>query len=186
VEEEIKQSETADNLCLFKTVTPFTEKENMDFQLYHARKITLFIDIMFPIAFILLGLIFILDKDYILGGTFCACGVIMPFVWNAVFRSTLRKNKQAFMGGKTSNGADFYADYFTEKTFRGEEQIGAMNIKYSDVVKVVDYKEYFFVYISKIQAVIITKSGFIVGDADKFLDFIALKNIKIIGKKKAA
>lgn len=182
MEEELN----TENLCLFKTVTPFTEKENMDFQLYHAKKISLFVDIMFPVAFILLGLIFILDKDYIFGGTFCVCGVIMPIVWNVVFRSALKKNKQAFMSGKTSNGADFYSDYFTEKTFRGEEQIGAMNVKYTDVVKVVDYKEYFFVYVSKIQAVIIKKDGFIVGDADKFLDFIALKNIKIVGKKKTA
>lgn len=165
--------------CIFKVESKFTSEANIAFQRYHSRKIMLLFYLVCPIVFVALGVMTILgeERDLISGITLIVCGVLLPFLLYFIYNSQIKKNKQAFMGNDTLSVIEFSDEGVVERTFRGEEQVGVTSVKYSDLFKVCEDKKYYYVYISKIQAFIIDKNGFTVGEESKFGEFMALKNV---------
>lgn len=165
---------------VFKINSKFSDKEYTAFQQYTAKKVLVPICIVCSLIFLALGIIRLFDDIY-LGVAFIVISVIFPFIYLKAYNREINKKKykSAMVGDDVNNLMEFTEDGFTEKTYRGEEQVGVTSLKYSDLFKVVDYKDYLFVYISKVQAFIVDKNGFVVGDVDSFKQFLTEKGVKL-------
>lgn len=90
--------------------------------------------------------------------------------------------KRVYNSSKISSEADvefeFYSDKFVTRTIKDEKEMSKGELDYKDLYKVVDLKDYIYLYITSNQAFICSKDN-IDGDYDKLSD--VLKNS--LGKK---
>lgn len=166
---------------VFKIKSKSGDKEYMSLQEYTSKKILVPLCIICSLVFVVLGAIY-LFSDLFTGIMFLVVAAVFPFIYVKFYKKEINKKKYkpATVSEDVVNYTEFSEDGFCEKTFRREEQIGVTSLKYTDLVKLVDYKGYFFVYISKMQAFIIDKSGFVVGTAEDLKSFLAEKGVKIV------
>lgn len=165
---------------LFSARSQMSDKEYTVFQEYSARKTIVPIAIICSLIFVVLGVVYVFD-DLITGIVFMATGVLFPFIYLAFYRREVNKKKYKsnLIGNDVINFIEFKEDCFSEKTFRNGEQVGFTLLKYSDLVKIVNYKNYLFIFISKVQAFIVDKNEFRQGTAQEFLTFATQKGITI-------
>lgn len=65
--------------------------------------------------------------------------------------------------------------FFYEKFFKIKNELGSSKIKYHKLYKVYENEDYFYLYLDKSNALIVKKSGFMIGNADSFEKFIKSK-----------
>ena len=128
---------------------------------------TLFYILFFGLCMVLA----FMKKDYLLGiGIIVGLGI---YLWYKIIRPNQLVNKtrnSQELSGNFVNNYEFYKNYFKVENSEGKAQ--ALYLK---LYRVVETKEYFYIYISRQYAYIISKSGFTKGDKDEFSKFIRKK-----------
>lgn len=164
---------------VFKASSKFDDKAYAALQEYTSKKALIPICILCSIVFVVLGVLEI-KKDLVMAILYFIIAVVFPFIFLFFYKKEINKKKYkpTTLGNNVTNYAEFSEDGFCEKSYRNEEQIGVTSLKYSDLVKFVEYKNYFFIYISKVQAFVVDKNGFVVGDAQSFKAFLIEKGVK--------
>ena len=165
---------------IFKVTTPMGEKEYMAFQKHYFKKTLIPICAICSLVMIALGIYYSFD-DLVVGIAVIVSGVIFPFVYVwAVNREVKKKKyKSNLVGDGVINVLRCSEDGFDETTLRAGNQIGFTALKYEDLQKVEQTKDYMFLYISKVQAFIVDKNAFEIGEKEGFLNFLKSKGVKV-------
>lgn len=172
----------------FKIISKLGEKENAALQQYASFKLLIIIGCIFAVIIGTLAICSFVGGDIMSGIVYLLIGIALIVLFPIMMKKEQNKPKykNKFVQEGILNLMEFNLDWITETTLRGDEKVGFTKLLYKDIYKVVDYKDaYYFIFISKIQAFIVDKSGFIVGDPEKFDEFFRIKNIPIkkFGKK---
>ena len=128
--------------------------------------------ILFNIVFF--GICMILafrEKEIILGiGILTGLGI---YLWFRVIRQNLivektRKGKK--VSGEFVNNYEFFKNYFKINNQDGEAQV-----LYFKLYRVIEAKDFFYIYISRQYAFIVSKQGFTKGTSEEFSNFMKKK-----------
>ena len=110
-------------------------------------------------------------KEYILGIALIA-GLCI-YLWFKLFRiaKLVEKTKESQKNGKFFvNKYAFYKNFFTIESTQGNTQF-----LYFKLYKIVETKEYFYIYVTREFAYIVSKDGFIKGNKEEFSKFMKKK-----------
>lgn len=121
-----------------------------------------------------------LDGDVIFGVTMLVVAAVLSPLLYFFIRKTLRKSvikNNAYYGCDCIASADDNTIY--ESVVKGGAEVAKSSYPVANVVKVADYKEFLFVYISKVQVIIIDKNKFEKGTVEEFKTFVASKNARV-------
>ena len=112
-----------------------------------------------------------LEKEIILGlviivglGIYFWLGIIRP---NLIVEKTKKSKK---VSGEFVNNYEFFKNYFKVKNQDGEAQV-----VYFKLYRVVETKDFFYIYISRQYAFIVSKQGFTKGTTEEFSEFMKKK-----------
>ena len=110
-------------------------------------------------------------KEFILG--FVLLTGIIIYLWYKIIRPTnmVEKTKEnQKLNGNIINNYIFYKNYFKVESTEGKTQF-----LYFKIYRVVETKEFFYIYITRQLAYIISKNGFTKGDKREFTNFLKKK-----------
>lgn len=159
---------------LFENKTKYSQKE-YDIFLESYRKeyeISDYAYILFYILFFGFCMVFAFKEKEILLGIALLIGLIV-YLWYKIIRSNqlVEKTKKGHkVSGKFVNNYEFYKNFFKVENSDGKAQI-----LYFKLYRVVETKEYFYIYISRQYAFIVSKFGFTQGTSEDFSKFIKKK-----------
>ena len=128
--------------------------------------------IIFYIVFFGLCMILALRKGEIILGIILFAGLCI-YLWFKIMRPNklVKKTKKSQkVSGNFVNKYEFYKNYFKVENPEGKTQI-----LYFKLYRVVETKLYFYIYISRQYAFIVSKLGFTEGNPDNFSEFIKKK-----------
>ena len=155
---------------LFKNITKYNAKNYEQFIKFHGEKFNFSYNLYTVVMSILLIYCIILNikqKNIPLILLFIAL-LVLIFLWRMYFpMKRYQKTKKKYSKNReTSISFVFYNFYFSveQKTF-----------PYSRLYKVFETKDYFYLYIDNENAVLVSKSGFKMGTAEEFSEFIKKK-----------
>ena len=175
--------------ALFKNSSKMNENEMFVFQSYALKK-TIFLSSFFLIIFcVVLGARLCFVKLF-LGIAIIIAGLIGGFVLVPyILKDSIKKqNKLIFDNKKYLNHFEFYDDFLevTNEEAATNENIYHFVIKekfnYSDLLKVVVYGTYIFLYINKSQSLVLNQKGMTLNTSAELVSFLKSKNIKVIDK----
>ena len=138
----------------------------------------LFVSIVAGVVLIILGEEFGMES---FGGTIIAWGLVFAVLYPIillVLTNVSQKQLNPLVSDDTCNNYEFTDECMIETTTNAGEIVSVTKIKYSQIIKCVDYKEYLFLYISKVQAYIVDKGGMTSGTLDDLVCFLQGKDIK--------
>lgn len=95
------------------------------------------------------------------------------YLWFKIIRSNKlveKTKKSQKVSGNFVNKYEFYKNYFKVENSEGKTQI-----LYFKLYRVVETKSYFYIYISRQYAYIVSKLGFTEGNSENFSEFIKKK-----------
>ena len=98
---------------------------------------------------------------------------LLVYVWAKIIRPTQsvkKDQKSQKLSGHFVNNYEFYKNYFKVQNSEGKAQI-----IYFKLYRVVETKAYFYIYISREYAFIVSKLGFTKGTPEEFSKFIKKK-----------
>lgn len=159
---------------LFENETKFSQKEYDIFLNVHKKEYEFSESayMLYIIVFFILCIwLSFLGKKVLLGIGLCIC--FMIYLWYKIVRPALnvKKEKEKFkIEGTILNNYKFYKNYF-----RVESSGKQANILYLKIYRIVETKECYYIYISKENAFIISKDGFIKGNQTEFTKFLKKK-----------
>ena len=160
-----------------RNVSPFTKEGYMKMHKVTSGKIVTQTIILNVIA-ILLGVIFIIRKQYALGGVtllvMISFSIAIPLNRHIKIKKLMESSSSLFDKAvyEFSFGEDEYSSHYT----CGEEVVDTSG-KYSDFYKIIDTPEYVYLFINLGVAYIVNKKGFEnEEDAKKFTNILRLKN----------
>ena len=154
-ENKTKYSEKVYNIFLKSYEEEYSKVDN----LYMIYNIVFFGTCMF-FAFI--------EKEIILG--ICILIGLLIYMWYKFIRPIKREKKtrkSPKMNGNYVNTYRFYKNYFDVKNPDGDAQIA-----YFKIYRMVETKEYYYIYISREHAFVVSKFGFTKGDYMEFSIFM--------------
>lgn len=104
-------------------------------------------------------------------------GIVAIFVtifWNKIIyrRSMNRFSRSFLINAPTFNYYELNEDHLKASTFQKEKELGSSTIKYEHIYKVVENKNYIFVFISPKEAWPISKSGILEDTLVKLTSFL--------------
>ncbi|MCI9178143.1 MAG: YcxB family protein [Clostridia bacterium] len=113
---------------------------------------------------------------------FISCNYFIAFILLACFLGFLgyrfiepyHKTKKELQSKKIQNNLVNYY-FFYENYFKIKNSIGNSKLKYYKLYKVYENENYFYLYLNKDNCLIIEKTGFMIGNADSFRNFIKSK-----------
>lgn len=159
---------------LFENKTKYSEKlYNIFLQEY--KKEYAFSDNAFMIFnFVFFGICMILafKENEIILGVAILIGLLIYF-WFKLIRPATREKKtrkSPMLKGNFTNTYKFYNKYFEV-----ENPQGKATTYYIKIYKIVETKEYYYIYISREYAFIVSKIGFTKGNALEFTEFMKKK-----------
>lgn len=159
---------------LFKNKTKYTEKIYEEYLKFHYKKFH--ISYMFYTITIIILIVFciclhIKYHNYILALTFFF--ILAAFIIWRFFRP-VKQVKNEYESDKISNEKTFTFEFF-ENHFIISDNKSYSEIKYRDLYKIFETKNFFYFYKDKTHAFIIDKGGFIKGNSQSFSKFIQKK-----------
>lgn len=131
-----------------------------------------YVFILFNIVFFGLCMILAFREKEIFLGLAILIGLGL-YLWFRIIRQNLiveKTKKSQKVLGDFENNYEFYKNYFKVKNKDGEAQIFYLNL-----YRTIETKEFFYIFISRQYAFIISKQGFIKGTAEEFASFIKKK-----------
>lgn len=112
-----------------------------------------------------------IEKEFLLGIALLI-GLLI-YLWYKVIRPNKlveKTKKSQKVSGSFVNNYDFYQNYFKVENSEGKAQI-----LYFKLYRVVETKDYFYIYVSRQYAFIVSKAGFTKGNKEDFSKFIKKK-----------
>lgn len=177
---------------MFENITKFDLKLRLDVYKITAIK---FVDVILNvlgIVFIVLGLlIFTMDRSFdSLKVSFY--GIVIIFLsffphWLIKFLIKKDHQKSFFRENNTIVKFKFETETIIEQVIRNEEEFSTTNLKYSDILKVLETDQYILLYIKFSQCLTVNKSGMVLGNVEDLTNFLKTKiskyKIKITHKE---
>lgn len=171
---------------IFKNTSKMDHEEISIFQNTVSKKANFITSILFALIFVGLG-VGLSFVDLTLGIILIVCGVIGGFLLVPyLLKESMKKaNKETLGDRKYLNTFEFYEEYFfvsteasplTQQKF---EKIGSQKVYYTDLHKVVVYKERLFIFINSRQSFIFNFKGMTKGTAGEVIELFKSKNIKV-------
>lgn len=157
---------------LFKNNTKYTREKYNDFIEFHKNKYgkKVIANILIISICILYILIFnIINKNWLLILSVLIIGIILYIANNLKTTKETSKNKKMINKQKEFTFF-FYKNYIKIRCGRKFDRL-----KYFELYKVFETKEYFFLYTDETHSLIISKDGFEIGTAKGFSEFIKKK-----------
>ena len=176
--------------CLFKNTSKMGENEVYEFQSFILKKMILTFSIIIAIVCLGVGVGLYFVASY-LGIAIAVIGLLGAFVlFPYVMKESVKKNnQQLFNGKKYLNTFEFYDDRVvivceeadensTEYTKKREE-----TILYENLYKLELHEPYIFIYVDKVQSLLLNEKGMTKGVIADLIDFLKSKGITEKGKK---
>ena len=149
---------------MIKNETVLTIDNVTKFQNKFARNSNIFTLVMCVIV-VACGIVEIVLKDYWFGAFCMVFGFAFFPIIILMQRIATKKNIQRMMLDGMINKYEFGQDNFTVITDKGGQKIGESIVTYNDVIKVAEYDDSFYIFISSRQAFIVDKKGFTEGSS---------------------
>lgn len=132
----------------------------------------------YTVSTAIFALLFILLISFLFANHYFAHGLIIFIIFACFlayqFIQPTRKNTKEFHSDKVQNNLvntySFYENYFVVKN-----KIGKDKISYYKLYRVFEIENYFYLYLDKINILVLDKSGFLLGTAQDFKKFIKRK-----------
>ena len=159
---------------LFENKTRFSEKTYNIFLKAYREEYALSDNLymLFNLGFFGLCMIMAFIEKEIILGLLLLVGLGV-YLWYKIIRPAVKEQKtrsSSKIKGNFMNTYKFYKNYFDVSNPEGEART-----QYSKMYKVVETKEYYYIYISRENAFIVSKIGFSKGTAIDFSKFIKKK-----------
>lgn len=157
---------------LFKNNTKYTKEKYNDFIEFHQKKygkkiiIKLLLILICVLYIVILNL---MNRNWKIILLLLIIGVACYFLNNMKKTRQSSNNKQMITKQKT------FTFYFYEKYIKIKCGRKFDRLKYFELYKVFETKEYFFLYTDESHSLIISKDGFEIGNAKEFTNFIKKK-----------
>lgn len=152
---------------LFKNKTKCTQKEYdkfLELQIEEFGVSELIKQLLWIAFFIFCIVLSIISKEYIL--LFISLLGVLIYIWFEYIRPT-RTIKQQKLIEEFTNTYKFYKTYFTIKS-----HMGVSKIFYFKIYRVIETNTHFYIYISRENAALVSKKGFIDSTPEEFKKFI--------------
>lgn len=180
-----KVKKTISDDILFMNTSKLKEEDITAFQTFAMKKYSIFIAITIAVVFGGLGVGLCFVNTYI-GIAILLAGIIGGlFFFPYLSRNQIKTQNSAIFDGKDyANSFEFYSDHFRVINIdnsASEKEI-SQEFLYSELYKLVDYKQYIFIYINKNQSFLLNKTGMKKGTVAELIDFLKEKNIKFQDK----
>ncbi len=127
---------------------------------------------IYNIGFFGICCIFAFIEKLILLGVVIIVG-LMIYVWYKIIRPTIREEKTRKgpkLKGNFINTYKFYKNYFKVENPEGQAQV-----LYFKIYRVVETRDYYYIYISRENAFVMSKNSFTKGSSLEFTNFIKKK-----------
>jgi len=164
---------------LFKNVTKYTDNNFQQFVNFHTNKFNLrynFYTIIMSILIAYCAILGITQKSWGICLLFTAMLIAFLIMRIYIPAKEYRMNKERFSNNKsTLFSYDFFKWYFI---------IDKYKVYYIKLNKVIETKDYFYLYINEDTAYLVSKSGFKLGTPEEFSEFIRKKCILKYNKEK--
>ncbi|PWM72389.1 MAG: hypothetical protein DBX59_06320 [Bacillota bacterium] len=168
---------------LFENKSLIGKAENADFQKYAVKRQFGKMQYIGAAAFALLGALFLVIEDYVIGGVMLALAVVYLFLPFIVSKIALnKKNVPDLVERGMEETYLVYEDRIDAFTASGGLPMGSNVLYYRQIREARANGNYIYLYISKVQAHIMLASGFTAGSAAAFLSFLESKNVKVYYK----
>lgn len=164
--------ETAE--ILVEAITPLdlkTVKSLSDFSL----KRVFWLLIVVAVMFLIIGILFIFIDAVPIGIGLILFAVLFPILMLVVNRASTKKNNELIINKGLSQFFRFSADSLYIETGKADMMQSSGNYTYDMLYKAFEITDYFFIYINKVNAVIINKSSFIKGAPDDLRALLSSK-----------
>lgn len=156
---------------LFKNKTQYTKQNYQKYLNFHQNKYGLRYQFITIVVILLLSFCTIMNlkyKHYLTAFLVLICLII--FIYHQFFRPQ-KVIKKEIQTEKFEN-EEFFTFTFYEKYFIITNKSIKQKLKYRHLAKVFETNDFFYLYINKDHAFLLEKSGFTVGDTNKFLRFL--------------
>ena len=176
--------------CLFKNTSKMGENEVYEFQSFILKKMVVACSVVIALVCVGAGVGLYFVASY-LGIAIAVLGLLGAFVlFPYVMKESVKKNnQQLFNGKKYLNTFEFYDDRVvinceeaeensTEYTKKREE-----TILYENLYKFEVHEPYIFIYVDKVQSLLLNEKGMTKGVIADLLEFLKSKGLNERGKK---
>ena len=159
---------------LYENKTKYTDKEYNAFLKSYKEEFSKsdILYMLFNIFFFGMCMLFAFKEDEKVLGITLLIG-ILAYIWFKIIRpmkSVKKDQKSHKVSGHFINNYEFYKNYFKVENSEGKTQIA-----YFKLYRVVETKAYYYIYISREYAFIVSKLGFTKGNPEEFSKFIKTK-----------
>ena len=159
---------------LFKNTTKYNKKVYEEYLQFHSKKYK-FSYILYTATIIALFLFCLISQvayhNFTLAITFCIF-ISCFFLWR--FLHPIAEVRKEFNSKKIQEEKEF-SFIFYEKNFKIRDKLQFEVIRYSFIRKVFETPTFFYLYIDKTHAYLLSKDSFSIGSADEFSNFIHKK-----------
>ncbi len=173
-------SERSQGEILFSIKSRFGERESFALADYQSRSLSaVFFIVFFAVCIVMSVCDGFLDGDIIFGIVMLVVAAVLSPLLHVFLKKSLRKSvikNNAYYGCDFVVSVDDTTIY--ESVIKGGAEVAKSSYPVANIVKVADYKEFLFVYISKVQVIIIDKNKFEKGMSNDFKAFVASKKRK--------
>lgn len=191
--ENAEHAEHAENLenvenaeLLYAARCHIGERETAALADQYSRKFTIGFAVAVPIIFLCLAwLLGFSGNDLIFGIVMCVLAAVSVPLAVFGFPALVRRNslKNTPMLGAESEVL-VTKDKIFVRVLRDERVLSSFEYPLRDLLKVVNYRGFLFVYLNKMQACMMDQNGFTKGSPDECLAFFASCNIPVFGQKR--
>ncbi len=184
--EEMRSQKCAKDEALFSSVSELGEREIAVLSRYYSNKFIALFGVIFPLVFLLLAFAMgFLDNDPVFGIVMCVIAAVSVPLVVFGFPAMVKKNslKNATMLGAESEVL-VTKDKILLRDARGGETISSAAYPLQSLFKVVRYRGFVLLFLSKMQACMMDETRFLKGTAEECLAFFASCNIPVYGKRR--
>ncbi len=163
---------------LFKNITTYSKTSYNEFLAFHRNKYRFkFILLNIIVIAIILTCIVYLVNFHIYSTAIIFCIFLTGFIFYRFIKpvSDVQKDYKEKIENKKTFTFEFYEHFFTI-----DNNGNIIRIKYKDLYKVFENVDSFYLYIDKTHAILINKSGFVVGNPSDFYRFIKKRSKSFI------
>lgn len=159
---------------LFKNKTKYTKKVYDEFLNFHSNHYKYrHLLYTFFISFLIVFLIMVQIKAHNINISIIFCIVLTCFILWRIFRP-ISEVSEEYQSDKIQNEKE-YTFKFYEKNFSVSDFKSILNAKYSDLYRIFETDNFFYLYIDKKHSLLLEKENFAKGTYDDFSEFIKKK-----------
>ncbi len=159
---------------LFKNTTKYDENIYIKFLQFHYKKFNL--SYTFYTAIVLIALFYcvaiqVINHNFTLAIIFCIALSVF-FLWR--FLHPVKEVSEYYHSDNIQSQKEFVF-LFSDKKFKMRDGINFQVMKYSNLYRIFETEDFFYLYIDKSHSYLVSKSGFTKGSSSDFSDFIKKK-----------